>query len=334
MGAKSAIEWLYDPYLRSAGATWNVFFGCTRVSEECDNCYIVTTMPLRTRRMTFDKPGIGGTTGIMYASPAMMTLPLRLTQPVIIFPESEGDLWHPEVPLDVVATMWAVMALSPRHIYQCTTKRPARQARLLNDPRFASLVFAKVEQVADEHRVRPLDYEWAHSHLAARGPGGAMLPLPNVWLGTTVGSNHSARTRLPYLRRTPAALRWISSEPITDPDLDLTGKIDGIDYVIFGGESGPRYKATSTDRSPGRWLRPLDLDHLATLMAQARAQQAAVYVKQLGTPWSLEAGAAHPKGGDPSEWPAHLRVREYPRQLAERALAFDPDNELALEALS
>ncbi len=334
MADKSPIEWLGDPYLNIVGATWNCWWGCDMVSDECFFCYIQRTPPLRQRHLFFDRSGIGGRTGIVFAERRVLFYPLRKTKPLMIFPESLGDLWHPQIPDEKIAEMWAVMLLAWWHIFQCTTKRPGRQCARLNSAAFADLVAAAVERIAGETRVRPTDLARAREHLAVRLPGGAMRPLANVWVGTTVGNPQSARTRLPYLRRTPAEVRWVSAEPVTSLALNFAGRLDGIQYVVFGGESGDKSKVHAEDTGPGTRLRRLDLDHLAEMIQHVRSQGAAVFVKQLGTPWAVLNGAVHPKGGNWDEWPAHLRIREYPRQLAERALRYDPSNERALAALA
>jgi protein gp37 len=332
VGDKTLIEWLGDPFLNIAGATWNRWWGCRRVSAECNECYIPRTPPLRMRHLRFDKPGIGGDTGLVHAERRVLFYPLRKTKPLMIFPESLGDLWHEQVPDQTIAETFAVMLLASWHIFQCTTKRTTRQCNRLNSARFANLVAAAVEQIATETRVRPADLARARAHLDERMAGGAMRPLPNVWIGTTLGCTQSVKTRLPYLRRTPAAVRWVSAEPITDPALSFAYQLAGVDYVVFGGESGDKSKVHAPDTGPGTRLRRLDLVHLEQMIRQAQHQGARVFVKQLGTPWASLTGAHHPKGGDWTEWPAHLRIRQFPRQLAERALLYDPTNRLALAA--
>lgn len=335
------------------------------------NCYITRTIPLRTARMTFDRAGEGGTTGLVYAPRERLYFPLTKRDPLIIFPESISDLWHELVPDERIADVWAVMLLADWHIFQTTTKRATRQCRLLNSAAFADLVAAAVEQLAAElgpRRLAPAAVDRARAHLAQRLPGGAMRPLPNVWIGVTAGCDQSAKTRLPYLDRTPAEVRWVSAEPVTQPDFNLgagmrircqrcvggvlrTPAPGGslvcrrcmgtgwhrarIDYIIFGGESGPAYLVDAPDTGPGTTLRELTEDHLRYLIMQADLVGiGAISVKQLGTAWARHAGARHPKGGDPAEWPADLRIRQYPRQLAERALRVDPGNTAAATDLA
>jgi protein gp37 len=146
-------------------------------------------------------------------------------------------------------------------------------------------------------------------------------PLPHVWLGTSVEDQKAAEARIPALLDTPAAIRFLSCEPLLEP-LDL---LDGLrtrqlHWVIAGGESGPH-------------ARPCDLQWLRNLAVQCRAHRVPLFIKQLGSaaydsavvsarvgrgrtavgPWELgRVPLKHPKGGDPEEWPAGLRLREWP----------------------
>jgi protein gp37 len=166
-------------------------------------------------------------------------------------------------------------------------------------------------------------------------------PLPNVHLGVSVENQKWADIRIPALAQTPAAVRFLSIEPLIGPvRLPLMEAVGGcncggygppyyvhepscgyepgaaysIDWVIIGGESGPG-------------ARPFDPQWAADLIDDARAAGAAPFVKQLGSVWARDttyAGktvAAHgdTKGGNPDYWPAHLRVREYPTPEASRA---------------
>jgi protein gp37 len=343
MSLHSAIEWLFDPYLELAGATWNRWIGCTRISSACSNCYLPRQPPLRMRHLRFDKVAIGGKTPIVMMPDRVLYKPLTYRRPLLIFPNSLADLWHPAVPIERTAEMFAVMLLATRHIFQTTTKRHRRQRNWLRSARFHALVSAALERiaVASPVRIPAANLDAARAHLAATGPDEPMAPLPNVWIGVTCEANENGE-RLRYLAQTPAAVTWASCEPITDPHLDLIAHLTGPagqylrppDWVVFGGESGPAAKATNLDTEPAPGLRPLDPTHLETLIGQARQLGAAVFVKQLGEPWARQTGAVSRAGRDMAEWPAPLRVREYPAPLAERALRFDPDNPRALAALA
>ena len=145
-----------------------------------------------------------------------------------------SDLFHARVESEFVARVWEVMAQTPKHTYQVLTKRPERAAKVLE------AVQAKLS----------LD----------------VWPLPNVWLGTSVESDDRVR-RADHLRAAPATTRFLSLEPLLGPlpSLDLTG----IDWVIVGGESGPR-------------CRPMDVEWVRNLRDRASDQQVAFFFKQWG----------------------------------------------------
>lgn len=224
MGTK--IEW--------AEETWNCVTGCTRVSEGCDHCYIERTPPFRMQHRSFDKPGVGGTTGVKLHS-ERLHLPLRWKKPCRVFVNSLADLFHDEVPDQFIAEVFAVMALARQHTFQLLTKRHARLKALLAKSTFPTLV---------EHR------------MYRRHPYGPRLvwPLPNAWIGVSVESQQWADIRIPTLLETPAAVRWLSCEPLLGPvDLDKwllwadgsirysepEAGIAGLDWIVCGGESGP-----------------------------------------------------------------------------------------------
>jgi protein gp37 len=217
---KSAIEW--------TDATWNPTTGCTRVSAGCDHCYIDRTPPFRIGHRQFDKPGIGGTTGVML-HPERLDQPLRWKRPRRIFVNSLSDLFHDEIPADFIADVFAVMREASQHIFQVLTKRPRRMHNLL-------------------------------THWATEG-GYTDLPLPNVWLGTSVEDQKAADLRIPVLMQTPAAVRFLSAEPLLGPidlgpfmnDDFMGGDIeDFIHWIIVGGESGPHARPMHPD-----WARHL-----------------------------------------------------------------------------
>ena len=138
--------------------------------------------------------------------------------------------------------------------------------------------------------------------------GGQVVedPWPNVWLGTTVEDQQRADERLPHLVSVPAVVRFLSCEPLLER-VDLTrwlpwGFRRGIDWVIIGGESGPG-------------ARPFMLHWARDLVAQCRGAGVAPFVKQLGSRPTDSITDVHLRdsaGGDMAEWPADLRVREFP----------------------
>lgn len=248
--------------------TWNPTTGCDRVSPGCDHCY-ACPMAKRLKAMGVAKyqndgdprtsgPGFGLTTHL-----DTLSEPYRWRKPRKVFVNSMSDLFHARVPVDFLTKAWEVMANTPQHTYQVLTKRPERLARVLE----------KVHQAL-----------------------GLDEPLPNVWLGTSIESDDYTR-RADALRQAPAAVRFISAEPLLGPlpSLDL----DDIGWVILGGESGPG-------------SRPLELDWIRDIVGQCRTAGAAPFVKQLGAVWARTNGASDKKGGKPEDWPEDLRVREYP----------------------
>ena len=236
VGDTTHIEW--------TDATWNPVTGCTRVSPGCVNCYIDWAPPFRIEGRHFtDRDGnrshaIGATTGVRL-HPDRLDWPLRKRswRGKRVFVCSLADLFHDDVPDEYIARVFAVMALTPEVTYQVLTKRPARMRALLASGTFAGMVWRDVD-----------DLSW---------------PLPNVWLGVTVEDQERADQRIPILLDTPAAVRWLSCEPLLGP-VNLGRAVgtyyggdpredeSGIDWVVVGGESGPGARPMHPD-----WARSL-----------------------------------------------------------------------------
>lgn len=242
MADHSNIEW--------TEATWNIVTGCTKVSAGCDHCYIERTPPFRMSSRRFDRPGVGGTTGVTL-HPDRLDMPLRWRKPRRVFVNSLADLFHDEVPDEFIAHVFATMAATPQHTYQVLTKRPARMRSLVSG------------HDGSGHRL----LEATQDEATARALYDAPWPLPNVWLGVSVENQQWADIRIPLLLDTPAAVRWLSCEPLLGP-VDLTNvapgtvyrdcgfkALDGdprIDWVVVGGESGPGARPMHPD-----WARSL-----------------------------------------------------------------------------
>lgn len=227
MSENSPIEW--------TNATWNPVAGCSLVSAGCTNCY---AMRMAARLETMDMAKYAGLTrksggrakwtGRVNCDEASLDTPTKWRAPRRIFVNSMSDLFHPEVPERFIRKVWDVMKATPQHDYQVLTKRPERMRQLLSGPNFDV--------------------------------------LPNVWLGTSV-ENQDVVGRIDELRATPAAIRFVSFEPLIGPisNADLTG----IAWAIVGGESGPG-------------ARPMDPSWVIQLKGLCRSYDTAFFFKQWG----------------------------------------------------
>lgn len=263
--ADTTIEW--------TDKTWNPTRGCARKSPGCKNCYAERVA------MRFSGPGqpyeglVKMTsqgpkwTGIVREVPEMLDAPLQWKKPRRIFVDSMSDLFEETVSEQFIDQVFAVMAVAHHHTFQVLTKRPERAREYLSDR-------MRLEKI----------YQMFHS--VTGGPREAQgWPLPNVWLGVSVESQEYADERIPLLLQTPAAVRFISAEPLLGPiDLRLVAvppasdqlrrswDTDGskfnalqthderrfhqppakLDWVITGGESGPGARPMHPD-----WARSL-----------------------------------------------------------------------------
>lgn len=264
MGDRTAISW--------ADATWNPVAGCSRVSPGCDNCY-AEKMAVRIQASGAEAyDGVvdrdGNWTGrINQSSERTRTLPWTWRKPRRIFVGSMTDMFHPTVPRDEIIEVFFAAVNNPHHQFLLLTKRAQRMAEILGDPRFRYEVKKRCGYLPLE--LAP--WEW---------------PLPNVWAGVSI--EHQAYAfRARHLAETPAAVRWVSAEPLLGPvELDL----EPIDWLVVGGESGPG-------------ARPMDPAWARSLRDQAADADTALYFKQWGswTPSSgLEVGRTGPSQMMPS----------------------------------
>jgi protein gp37 len=225
MADRSAIEW--------TEATWNPTTGCDRVSPGCDHCYAMSLAP-RLKAMgskRYQRDGDPRTSGPGFGLSLhsdTVSLPMRWTRPRRIFVNSMSDLFHNEVPDRFIADVFAVMTIAEKHTFQLLTKRHGRMRSLLSSVRFWRAVSAA-------RNVRGYD------SLPDTGAAG-FEPPSNVWLGVSVEDQQWADIRIPALLETPAAIRWLSCEPLLGPvDIFRSSNIDrdpGLDWVVVGGESG------------------------------------------------------------------------------------------------
>jgi protein gp37 len=305
MTTRTTIEW--------TDVSWNPIRGCAMVSAGCTNCYAMK------QAHRFSGPGqaYAGLTklgphgpqwrGTIRLFPGMLEDPLHWKTPRRVFVNSMSDLFHDVVPDEFIDQVFITMGEASQHTFQILTKRPQRMQAYLDKSAVAGESFPR----------------W---------------PLPNVWLGVSVEDQASADERIPLLLGTPAAVRWISAEPLLGPvnldghlwmyDEEAAPRVRGrlhpsLDWVVVGGESGPR-------------ARPCDLAWIRSIKDQCQAATVPVFIKQLGAqPYDSVAAwkmvdrvytptATHAwhlagltlkdkKGGDMAEFPKDLRVREFPR---------------------
>lgn len=227
----SGIEW-------TDRSDWNPVRGCTRVSDGCRNCY---SERIAAR---FSGPGqpfegfarkVGGEarwTGKVACMEGRLNLPLKWKKPARIFVNSAADLFHEAVPDAFIDRVFAVMAQCPQHTFQILSKRATRMRNYM-----------------------------IRNYLITNTPA-----LQNCWLGVSVEDQETADERIPLLMETPAAVSFISAEPLLGPVHLLPGGYP--DWVIAGGESGP-----------GK--RPVDLAWLRAIRDQCRAAGVPIFIKQI-----------------------------------------------------
>lgn len=310
MSDNSAIEW--------TDATWNPVRGCTKVSAGCKNCY-AETFAERWRGIKGHPFEQGFDLRLV---PESLAKPVRWKEGRKIFVNSMSDLFHEEVPDWYVMRVWMVMARCPQHTFQILTKRPERMLAWLrkwsdNNEGEPNLARGPEETRAAHPSGRGAMFADVLESMGTPPPGAAYptfdwmegprwLPdvLPNVHLGVSCEDQPNAGQRIPLLRLCPAPVLFVSFEPLLGP---IVHDLKGIDWAIIGGESGAG-------------ARPMDLSWARSLVTQAKLAGVRVFVKQLGA--RPTEGAWVPvklrsrKGGDPSEWPGDLRIREFPEVAA------------------
>jgi protein gp37 len=298
----SKIEW--------TDATWQPITGCTLVSEGCRNCYAATLAATRLKNHPSRKGlarvnanGEAKFTGEVRLNEQWLDQPLRWRKPRMIFVCAHGDLFHEAVPDEWIDRVFAVMALASQHTFQVLTKRPERARDYLAGRTIRPSTSNELTRLA--HIFDAADKVVAYGNWATFD-----LPLPNVWLGTSVEDQATADARIPHLLATPAAVRFVSAEPLlgwldlTAIDMrglwlnTLTGEMEdrgavqsGLDWVIVGGESGPKARVWPDFENAARSLRD-----------QCQAARVSFFMKQM---------AGQRKSSMP-QIPDDLLIREFP----------------------
>ena len=301
----SKIEWTEK--------TWNPIVGCSVVSPGCTNCYAMK-MASRLEAMAgdgLDDNGYAvrgihplshyrGTTRLVKGNPVwtgkltlapehILAEPLRRKKPTMWFVNSMSDLFHESVPAEWIDRVFAVMAMCPQHTFQVLTKRSAHMRDYLSAGERGAIVHSEKIRLTGRFDIRP-----------------SAWPLRNVWLGVSCEDQKRADERVPHLLATPAAVRFVSAEPLIGPiDFEQAwcgenaldgecwgecgwcknghpplhncqlGKGDwergrsGLDWVIVGGESGPG-------------ARPMHPDWARSIRDQCKAAGVPFFFKQWG----------------------------------------------------
>jgi protein gp37 len=288
----SKIEWTTD--------TWNPIAGCTKVSAGCTHCYAeIMANRLAAIERARNEQSFWAADGkepsekyqnvvneqgrwngkITFVEKALQE-PLQRKKPTTYFVNSMSDLFHENVPDETIDRIFAVMALCPQHTFQVLTKRPDR-------------MLAYMSRGDNEHgdffeRISDAAVDLTGSPCAAHVED-TTWPLPNVWVGVSVENQAAADARIPLLLQTPAAVRFLSIEPLLGPvdlqkylyplptardlrhDLppDYSVKPKPLHWVIVGGESGPG-------------ARPMHPDWARSLRDQCQAAGVPFFFKQWG----------------------------------------------------
>lgn len=303
------------------GSYWddvlNLAIGCDRVTSGCDYCFAPPTAWIRKSNPneavaaafagTVKSTGGGAEwTGRVNVLPDRLDIPFRRRKPYRYYLTLLGDMFHAEVPRDFLVSTFAMVAVTGRHTYLCTTKRHGRMKALTNDDTFRIEVAERAVEFAGRRGAEMYDGTW---------------PLPNLQLAVSVENQAAADLRIPALIETLAAVRWVSVEPLLgavdltrvkrgnrqQPDLvwDVLGRrygvpdlwqaplSRGLDWVVTGGES----------TSP----RAVHPDHVRALRDACVAADVPFWFKQWGDWRPAEIvdregmcggrAYAHPKGG-------------------------------------
>lgn len=334
MTADTTIEWTHFPGY--TGKSWNPVTGCQKVASGCKNCYAeaVANRFWKDRKFTDVRTHAD-----------RLREPLLRKKPTCYFVNSMSDLFHEAVPFEFIAAVFGVMAACPQHLFIILTKRLRRMREFME---------WWAESVERARAVFPHDDDaWRRGqclygsmlHFSTRpraGMGQIALgemgwPLPNVIHGYSASTQADLDAGMPDLLATPSALWCLSLEPLIGPVnlapwlyedcpsecVSRAHERNGhrmpsgrLGWVIVGGESGPG-------------ARPCDVAWIHSIVDQCKAAGVPCFVRQLGDVRILSPGTGLPhyrewfhqikarKGADQSEWPAELRVREFPEVARE-----------------
>lgn len=313
MASKTSIEWsdsTWTPLRSRRRDNGKIGVHCEKISPGCAHCYSerfnLRGLPNQGTRLPFARASRKAVEHFL--DERILAEPLRWRKPRKVFVCSQTDLFGEWVTDEQIDRVFAVMALAPQHTFQVLTKRAERMREHCSSPWMQRRVDEEkcelMGAMSDQGRMVDAYVGEEDSCYFEHGY------LPNVWLGVSV-EDQAHLPRLYDLKRTDAAVRWVSFEPLLEGlgDVDLSG----VDWAVYGGESGPR-------------ARPCDLEWIRRGIECCRKSLTAPFVKQLGArvvnssdelgPWpvlpaeSMQIGGS--KGGDINEFPMDLKVREFP----------------------
>ncbi len=334
---KTAIEWtdLSVNPLKYRDASGKAVWGCTKTSPGCGHCYSEAMARRFGRGGPFTVEAMRGLTPYLDEQELRRMLTCNPAAGKRCFVGDMTDVFGEWVPDELLDRLFAVFALRADVTWQVLTKRAERMRRYLATPGRNGCWGQPAYELAKAAGwiTSPLDENWVPVRDRLIRP-----PLQNVWLGASIEDQQRADERIPHLLKAPAAVRFLACEPLLGPiefsdvsrrsdAVSQLGKqaLDGIDWVIVGGESGGD-------------ARPCHVAWIRSLVEQCKAVMVPCFVKQLGSDPVHGPGDGFPhvpgdvtrpkttgdgygtyhvalkdrKGGSPEEWPADLRVRQFP----------------------
>ena len=288
--ATTKIEW--------SEYSWNPVTGCTKCSPGCTNCYAEKMAKRlacigaaqRAKRGTFSETplwkkyssvlGWGenqGWNGEVFCDETALDKPLHWRKPRRIFVCSMSDLFHEKVPFEYIDEVFDMMFYADWHIYQLLTKRIEQMAKYIKH--------------LDEHIYKDMDsLTWTEN------------PSKHIHLGVSISTQAEADEKIPILLQIPAAVRWVSVEPMLER-IDLRPFIG--DYMTTPASAMPNWIIIGAESIGSRPGRECKLDDVRDLVAQCRAADVAVLVKQIHLNGKLIK--------DITKFPKDIRIREYPK---------------------
>jgi len=336
----TGIEWTHLEGFK--GETWNPVTGCSKVSDGCAHCYAEREFPRLVGNPKLKAYPAGRKFTDVMCHPERLDQPLRWRKPRAVFVNSMSDLFHPDVPDEFIAQVFGEMKCARQHIFMVLTKRPDRMRDWLL-------------RCGNGGGLGWITHDGTEPAKAYNGTGIVVgtsdrWPLPNVWLGVSA-EDQAANERITLLLQTPAAVRFVSVEPLLGP-VDLTRvndpkfgtcleidtlagrachlddnsqwtKHQKLDWVICGGESGPR-------------ARPMHQDWARSVRDQCQAAGVPFFFKQWGE-WAPYKYETDMKRRQPlhlyHRWPDKTQMLRVGKKAAGRLLDGREWNEFPSSAL-